>query len=50
LAGEISESYWANRQFNLKPEWIERIRNGYTSPYVGMKFKTYQAAARLIDQ
>ena len=40
---------WANREFYRKPERIERIRNDYTSPYVRMKFETYQAAARLID-
>jgi len=43
-------SAWANREFYRKPERIERIRNGYTSPYVRMKFETYQAAAHLIDQ
>lgn len=42
-------SAWANREFFSKPERIERIRNGYTSPYVRMKFETYQAAAHLID-
>jgi radical SAM superfamily enzyme YgiQ (UPF0313 family) len=46
--GKISA--WANREFYRKPERIERIRNGYTSPYVRMKFETYQAAAHLIDQ
>jgi hypothetical protein len=43
-------SAWANREFYSKPERIERIRNGYTSPYVRMKFETYQAAAHLIDR
>jgi hypothetical protein len=43
-------SAWANREFYSKPERIERIRNSYTSPYVRMKFETYQAAAHLIDQ
>ena len=43
-------SAWANREFYSKPERIERIRNGYTSPYVRMKSETYQAAAHLIDQ
>jgi len=39
-------SNWVNREFYRKPERIERIRNGYyTSPYVRMKFETYQAAA-----
>lgn len=38
-------SSWANREFYSKPERIERVRNGYTSPYVRMKFETYQAAA-----
>lgn len=38
-------STWANRQFYSKPERIERVRNGYTSPYVRMKFETYRAAA-----
>ncbi len=46
--GKISA--WANREFYSKPERIERIRHGYTSPYVRMKFETYQAAAHLIDQ
>ena len=41
---------WANREFFSKPERIERIRHGYTSPYVRMKFETYQAAAHLIDR
>ena len=40
----------ANREFFSQPERIERIRNGYTSPYVRMKFETYQAAADLIDR
>ena len=31
-------------------ERIERIRNGYSSPYVWKKFATYQAAAELIDR
>lgn len=43
-------SAWANREFYSKPERIERIRNGYTSPYVRMKFETYQAAAHVIDR
>ena len=43
-------SAWANREFFSKPHRIERIRNGYTSPYVRMKFETYQAAADLIDR
>ncbi len=41
---------WANREFFSKPERIERIRHGYTAPYVRMKFETYQAAAHLIDR
>ena len=41
---------WANREFFSQPHRIERIRHGYTSPYVRMKFETYQAAAHLIDQ
>jgi len=40
----------ANREFFSQTERIERIRNGYTSPYVRMKFETYQAAADLIDR
>jgi anaerobic magnesium-protoporphyrin IX monomethyl ester cyclase len=43
-------SAWANREFYRKPERIERIRHGYTSPYVRMKFETNQAAAHCIDQ
>src|SRR3990170_1646115 len=46
--GEISTS--ANRDFFSRPERIERIRNGYSSPYVWKKFATYQAAAELIDR
>jgi hypothetical protein len=46
--GKISA--WANQEFYRRPERIERIRHGYTSPYVRMKFETYQAAAHLIDQ
>jgi hypothetical protein len=42
-------SLWANQEFYRKPERIERIRHGYTSPYVRQKFETYQAGARLID-
>lgn len=41
---------WANREFFSRPHRIERIRNGSTSPYVRMKFETYQAAADLIDR
>lgn len=40
----------ANREFFSQPERIERIRNGYTSPYPRAKFETYQAAAHLIDR
>ncbi|HMA80709.1 MAG TPA: radical SAM protein [Candidatus Binatia bacterium] len=43
-------SAWANREFYSKPERIDRICNGYTSPYVRMKFETYRSAAHLIDQ
>ena len=43
-------SAWANREFYRKPERIERIRNGYTSPYVRQKFEAHQAAAFLADQ
>jgi radical SAM superfamily enzyme YgiQ (UPF0313 family) len=46
--GELSA--WANREFYSKPHRIERIRNGYTSPYVRMKFETYQSAVDLIDR
>jgi anaerobic magnesium-protoporphyrin IX monomethyl ester cyclase len=45
---EISAS--ANRDFFSRPERIDRIRNGYSSPYVWKKFATYQAAAELIDR
>lgn len=41
---------WANKEFFSRPERIDRIQNAYTSPYVRMKFETYQAAAHLIDQ
>lgn len=48
---ELSKlSLWANREFFSKPSRIKRICNSYTSPYVRMKFETYQAAADLIDQ
>ncbi|MBI4523487.1 MAG: cobalamin B12-binding domain-containing protein [Deltaproteobacteria bacterium] len=48
---ELSKiSAWANREFFNKPHRIERICNGYTSPYVRMKFETYKATAHLIDQ
>jgi radical SAM superfamily enzyme YgiQ (UPF0313 family) len=43
-------SAWANREFYRRPDRIERIRSGYTSPYVRMKFETNQAAAHLIDR
>ncbi len=46
--GEISA--WANREFFSRPDRIERIQHGYTSPYVRMKFETYSAAADLIDR
>ena len=46
--GEISA--WANRKFFSRPDRIERIHHGYTSPYVRMKFETYKAAADLIDR
>jgi anaerobic magnesium-protoporphyrin IX monomethyl ester cyclase len=46
--GEISA--WANREFFSRPDRIERIHHGYTSPYVRMKFETYKAAADLIDR
>jgi anaerobic magnesium-protoporphyrin IX monomethyl ester cyclase len=46
--GEISA--WANHEFFSRPDRIERIRHGYTSPYVRMKFETYKAAADLIDR
>jgi anaerobic magnesium-protoporphyrin IX monomethyl ester cyclase len=46
--GDISS--WANREFFSRPERIERIRLGYSSPYVRKKFETYQSAAHLIDR
>jgi anaerobic magnesium-protoporphyrin IX monomethyl ester cyclase len=46
--GDISA--WANREFFSRPERIDRIQNGYTSPYVRKKFETYQAAADMIDR
>jgi hypothetical protein len=45
---EISSS--ANREFFSRPERIERIRSGYSSPLVRQKFETYQSAAHLIEQ
>ncbi|MBI2088081.1 MAG: radical SAM protein [Deltaproteobacteria bacterium] len=41
---------WANREFFSRPHRIERLLNGYTSPYPRMKFETYKAAADLIDR
>ena len=46
--GEISGQL--NREFFSRPERIERIRNGYSTPYAWQKFQTYRAAAHLIDQ
>jgi len=46
--GELSAAI--NREFFLRPERLERIRNGYTSPYVRAKFETYSATADQIDQ
>jgi radical SAM superfamily enzyme YgiQ (UPF0313 family) len=46
--GEISASI--NREFFRRPDRLERIRNGYTSPYVRAKFETYRSTADLIDQ
>ncbi len=45
---EISAS--ANRDFFSRPERIDRIRNGYSSPNVWKKFSTYQAAAEMIER
>jgi len=45
---EISSS--ANREFFSRPERIERIHRGYSSPLVRQKFETYQSAAHLIEQ
>ncbi len=41
---------WANREFFAKPARIERIQNGYSSPYVRAKFETYKSTADQIDQ
>jgi len=41
---------WANREFFSRPHRIERVRTGYTAPYVRMKFETYQSTAHMIDQ
>lgn len=41
---------WANREFFSRPHRIERLLNGYTSPYPRMKFETYRKAAELIDR
>ncbi len=45
--GEICASI--NREFFARPERIERIQNGYSSPYVRAKFETYKSTADLID-
>jgi radical SAM superfamily enzyme YgiQ (UPF0313 family) len=46
--GELSASI--NREFFRRPERIERIRSGYSSPYVRAKFETYRSTADLIDR
>ncbi|HEY3302927.1 MAG TPA: radical SAM protein [Candidatus Binatia bacterium] len=46
--GEICASI--NREFFSRPERIERIQNGYSSPYVRAKFETYKSTADLIDR
>jgi radical SAM superfamily enzyme YgiQ (UPF0313 family) len=46
--GELTA--WANREFFTRPHRIERVRTGYTTPYVRMKFETYQSTAHMIDQ
>lgn len=46
--GEICASI--NREFFSRPERIERIQSGYTSPYVRAKFETYRSTADLIDR
>ncbi len=46
--GEICASI--NREFFSRPERIERIQSGYTSPYVRAKFETYKSTADLIDR
>jgi radical SAM superfamily enzyme YgiQ (UPF0313 family) len=46
--GELTA--WANREFFTRPHRIERVRTGYTAPYVRMKFETYQSTAHMIDQ
>jgi anaerobic magnesium-protoporphyrin IX monomethyl ester cyclase len=46
--GELSGQL--NREFFSRPDRIERIRNGYSTPYAWKKFQTYQAAAHLIDR
>jgi radical SAM superfamily enzyme YgiQ (UPF0313 family) len=45
---ELSESI--NREFFSRPERIDRVRNGYSSPYVRAKFETYRSTAELIDR
>jgi radical SAM superfamily enzyme YgiQ (UPF0313 family) len=39
-----------NREFFRRTERIERIRNGYSSPYVRAKFETYSSTADQIDR
>jgi radical SAM superfamily enzyme YgiQ (UPF0313 family) len=46
--GELTA--WANREFFSRPDRIERVRAGYSAPYVRMKFETYQSTAHMIDQ
>ena len=36
---------WAFQSFYSKPGRIERILNGYTSPYVQMKFESFKSNA-----
>jgi len=45
--GELCQR--ANREFFSRPHRIERNRNGYTSPFVRLKFETWQSSAHLVN-
>lgn len=45
--GELCQ--WANREFFSRPHRVERNRNGYTSPFVRLKFETWQSTAHQVN-
>lgn len=46
--GELTS--WAFQSFYSKPGRVERILNGYTSPYVRMKFLSHRANADKLEK